>query len=110
MQNLRSNAWSALTSWLMFAGRSTGGGNPLRAPAVRGELLALLMPLASELEGVGCSSSADKLALFEEGPLTPLVSECELLGGETESVRLGGVWMIGWLVEGALETALMPGS
>lgn len=56
-----------------------GGGSPLRAPPVRGELFALLMPLgfallASELEGVGCSSNAERLALFGIGT-TPFASE-----------------------------------
>lgn len=95
----------------MLAGRSTGGGRPPRAPPVRGELLALFTPLAllgSELDGVGCSRRADRLALLGRGAAL-LLSECELLGGETDNVLLGGVCVIGWLVEGALETALIPG-
>lgn len=101
-----------MASWLMPAGRSIGGGKPAMAPAVLGELLALLMALAllaSELEGVGCSRSADRLALFAGAGVTPLVSECVLLGGETDRVRFGGVWVMGWLVDGGPETALTPG-
>ena len=70
-------------------------GEAAAAPVVEfralGELLALLLGLAglalfgSELAGVGWRS-ADKLVF-----LTPLfVSECALLGGETDRVR-GGV-------------------
>lgn len=69
-------------------------------PPVLGELLALLplcglALLGSELEGVGCSRRADKLALFAGATAAPFVSECVLLGGETERVRLGGVCVMG---------------
>ena len=83
MQNLRSSILKALASSLTPPFSSPHG------PVARGLLLALpgLALPASLAAGVGCRS-ADKLALFVEGIGA---SECELLGGLTLSVRLGGV-------------------
>src|SRR4051812_45374856 len=96
MQNLRSSTLSARVSSDMPEG-SVGGGRPwLTLVAVRGELPALLVPAGlalpgSELVGVGCSSSADRLALLWLGGATLFESECALRGGDTECVRFGGV-------------------
>lgn len=76
-----------------------------------GELLALLFPVfalfGSEFTGVGCSSKAERLALLVLGgaPMTPLTSECELRGGDTDMPLGGGVAIDGafcdWLGAGS---------
>jgi hypothetical protein len=84
-------------------------------PPVRGELPALLALLVfalpgSELDGVGWSNNAERLALFAFVTVPLASSEWELRGGEVDRARFGGVWVA--MIDGgtAPETALIPGS